>query len=179
MIIDGIGDIHGERAKLDDLLAQIAQDAGERLHMIVFVGDLIDRGADSRGVVEAAMRLTHAGKAVTIRGNHEELMLHAYDREETAGLYHWAINGGDRTIASYQRDNGMKDHWREAMDGAHIQWLRVLPTMHRDAARGLVFVHGGIDPKTFPDCTDEIRMWTRSEKFFKSEVWPDTKVNPV
>ncbi len=48
-----------------------------------------------------------------------------------------------------------------------------LPTMHRDEARGLVFVHGGIDPKTFPNESDEIRMWTRSEKFFQIARWPD------
>jgi serine/threonine protein phosphatase 1 len=173
MIYYAIGDVHGEKAKLDDLLRQIVQDAEARTHTIVFIGDLIDRGADSRGVVETAMQLTRAGKAITIRGNHEELMLHAYDREETVGLYHWAVNGGDQTIASYQQQNGKKDHWRDAIDPVHVAWLRTLPVMHRDEARGLVFVHGGIDPKTFPNEDDEIRMWTRSEKFFKSESWPD------
>ncbi len=100
-------------------------------------------------------------------------MLHAYGREETAGLYHWASNGGDQTIASYEQANGKKDHWREAIDIEHVKWLHTLPTIHRDETRGLVFVHGGIDPKTFPECSDEIRMWTRSDKFFKSERWPD------
>jgi serine/threonine protein phosphatase 1 len=45
--------------------------------------------------------------------------------------------------------------------------------MLRDEQRKLVFVHGGIDPKMFPNCSDEIRMWTRSEKFFRSARWPD------
>jgi serine/threonine protein phosphatase 1 len=45
--------------------------------------------------------------------------------------------------------------------------------MIRDQARGLVFVHGGIDPNTFPECSDEVRMWTRSTKFFRSEHWPE------
>ena len=44
--------------------------------------------------------------------------------------------------------------------------------MIRDEARGLVFVHGGIDPKTFPNEHDEVRMWTRSEKFFRSDAGP-------
>jgi serine/threonine protein phosphatase 1 len=173
MIYYAIGDVHGEKAKLDDLLVQIAQDAGDRTHTIVFLGDLIDRGADSRGVVDAAMQLTRAGRALAIKGNHEELMLHAFEREETAGLYHWANNGGDETIASYEAVNGKKDHWREAIDPEHIKWLRALPSIHRDEPRGLVFVHGGIDPWRFPNESEEVRLWTRSPTFFRSDDWPD------
>jgi serine/threonine protein phosphatase 1 len=168
-----IGDVHGENGKLDDLLAQIARDAGDASHKIVFVGDLIDRGPNSHAVVATAMELAHAGAAIALRGNHEELMLYAFDREETAGLYHWANNGGDETIRAYERAGGKKDYWREAIDREHLKWLRGLPTMWRDEARGLVFVHGGIDPKTFPDCSDEVRLWTRSAAFFRSEKWPN------
>ncbi|MBS0384893.1 MAG: serine/threonine protein phosphatase [Proteobacteria bacterium] len=168
-----IGDVHGEKAKLDDLLAQIASDVGGADHRIVFIGDLIDRGAESRTVVETAMRRNAQEGAIVIRGNHEELMLHAYERDETIGLYHGAMNGGDETIASYKAVNGSADHWRDAIDAAHVNWMRNLPTMHRDQERGLVFVHGGIDPKAFPNDSDELRMWTRSERFFKSSRWPD------
>ena len=170
-----IGDVHGEKAKLDDLLGHIRDDAARhgQSHRIVFIGDLIDRGAESRAVVETAMRLNAEEGAIVIRGNHEELMLHAVDHNESVGIYWWATNGGDETIASYQLVNGPKDDWREAVDPHHIKWLRALPTIHRDEARGLVFVHGGIDPKTFPNESDELRMWTRSEKFFQSSRWPD------
>jgi serine/threonine protein phosphatase 1 len=51
--------------------------------------------------------------------------------------------------------------------------MRNLPTIFRDETRGLVFVHGGIDPKVFPQCSDEIRLWTRSQKFFDPGRWPD------
>jgi len=170
-----IGDVHGEKAKLDDLLGHVRGDAARhgQSHRIVFIGDLIDRGAESRAVVETAMRLNAEEGAIVIRGNHEELMLHAVDHNESVGIYWWATNGGDETIASYQLVNGPKDDWREAVDPHHIKWLRALPTIHRDEARGLVFVHGGIDPKTFPNESDELRMWTRSEKFFQSSRWPD------
>jgi serine/threonine protein phosphatase 1 len=126
-------------------------------------------------VIERVMRLHEAEgeRVITIRGNHEELMLHAYDKDESAGLYHWANNGGDQTIASYEAVNGKGDHWRQAIDREHVAWLRALPTIWRDEARRLAFVHGGIDPATFPDCTDEIRMWTRSAKFFDPGRWPD------
>jgi len=170
-----IGDVHGELGKLDELLHFIREDAMRRKapHRIVFLGDLVDRGPDSRGVVERVMRLTAEGEALAIKGNHEELMLHAYDKRESVGIYWWAENGGDETIQSYMLANGARDDFRDAIDKAHIDWLRTLPVMIRDEPRGLVFVHGGIDPKTFPDCSDEVRMWTRSHKFFDPGRWPE------
>ena len=175
VIYYAIGDVHGEIEKLDRLLEYIREDA-RRLgaaYRIVFLGDLIDRGPDSRGVVERAKSLCESGEAIAIKGNHEELMLHACDQRESVGIYWWAENGGDETILSYVRVNGYADDFREAIDPAHISWLRGLPVMVRDETRGLVFVHGGIDPATFPNCSDEVRMWTRSQKFFDPRRWPD------
>jgi len=170
-----IGDVHGELAKLDELLGLIREDAARRRveHRIVFLGDLVDRGPDSRGVIERAMHLARSENAIVLKGNHEELMLHAYANRESVGIYWWAENGGDETIMSYVMANGACDDFRDAIDKSHIEWLRQLPVMVRDEARGLVFVHGGIDPKTFPDCSDEVRMWTRSHKFFDPGRWPD------
>lgn len=170
-----IGDVHGEDEKLARLYDTIREDA-TRLggaYQIVFLGDLIDRGPDSRGVVERAMRACAAGEAIALKGNHEELMLHAFDREDTIGLYHWANNGGDETIESYERANGRREHWRETVDAAHLKWLRNMPTIWRNEARGLVFVHAGIDPASFPHCSEEVRLWTRSRRFFDSERWPE------
>lgn len=174
LVYYAIGDVHGELDKLDRLLDFIREDAQRRgaEYKIVFLGDLIDRGADSRGVVARAMILTERREAVALRGNHEELMLHAFDKTESIGVYFWAENGGDETITSYMMANGAADNWRDAIDKAHIAWLRALPVMIRDEARKLAFVHGGIDPKTFPHCSDEIRMWTRSNKFFDAARWP-------
>jgi len=169
-----IGDVHGEVDKLDVLLGRIETDplrAGAA-HLIVFLGDLIDRGPDSRAVIVRAKSLSAAGRAVVIKGNHEQLMLHAYTHWDSMGVYHWAENGGDQTIASYRRVNGDFSDWREAIDDDHVAWLRGLPTIWRDEARRLAFVHGGIDPKAFPECSDEIRMWTRSQKFFDPGRWP-------
>jgi len=169
-----IGDVHGELAKLDELLRFIREDATRRnaLHRVVFLGDLIDRGPDSRGVVERAKQLVEQGEAIAIKGNHEELMLHAYANRESVGIYWWAENGGDETIQSYMMANGVRDDFRDAIDKAHIDWLARLPVMVRDEERGLVFVHGGIDPKIFPACSEEVKMWTRSRAFFNSERWP-------
>lgn len=169
-----IGDVHGEFAKLDELLRFIREDVQRRQtpHRIVFLGDMIDRGPDSHGVVARIMALTRSGEALALKGNHEELMLSAYHNRESVGIYWWAENGGDETITSYMLANGAKDDFRDAIDAAHIAWMKTLPTMIRDEARGLVFVHGGIDPKTFPLCSDEVKMWTRSPVFFNSDRWP-------
>ena len=169
-----IGDVHGECEKLERLLGFIREDAREwaPAYRIVLLGDLIDRGPDSRGVVALAMRLAASGEAIVLKGNHEELMLHAYAQRESIGIYHWATNGGDETIASYKHANGAADDWRDAIDREHIGWMGSLPTIWRDEARGLVFVHAGIDPQTFPACKEEIYLWTRSPKFFDPGRWP-------
>ncbi|HVK82388.1 MAG TPA: metallophosphoesterase family protein [Verrucomicrobiae bacterium] len=169
-----IGDVHGEADKLERLHDFIREDAQRKgaQHMIVFLGDLIDRGPDSRAVVARAMQAEAAGEAIVVKGNHEELMVHAYDRDETMGLYHWATNGGDDTIRSYQHVNGTHDHWRDAIDAGHVKWMRGLPSIIRDEERGLVFVHAGIDPARFPECPEGIRIWTRSRKFFNERLWP-------
>jgi serine/threonine protein phosphatase 1 len=170
-----IGDVHGEIEKLDRLLGYIREDA--RLlgaaHRIVFLGDLVDRGPDSRAVVECAMRLVLSGEALAVRGNHEELMLHAIANRESVGIYWWAENGGDETIASYMMANGVQDDFRDAIDDAHVYWLSTLPVMIQDEARGIVFVHAGIDPWRFPNCSDEVKLWTRSQTFYRSRDWPD------
>jgi len=170
-----IGDVHGELEKLDDLLRFIREDLQRRQtpHKIVFLGDMVDRGPNSYGVVARIMALTQTGEALALKGNHEELMLNAYHNRESVGTYWWAENGGDETITSYMLANGAADDFRDAIDAAHIVWMKSLPTMIRDEERGLVFVHGGIDPKTFPFCSDEIRMWTRSQKFFDPGRWPE------
>jgi serine/threonine protein phosphatase 1 len=170
-----IGDVHGEDDKLALLHDFVRKDAA-RLGVAPFfvhLGDLIDRGPDSRGVIARLMKLHETDRAVTLKGNHEELMLHAYVKQESIGVYFWAENGGDETIASYKRVNGDRDDWRDAIDRAHLDWLRGLPVLWRDETRRLAFVHGGIDPSAFPNCSDEIRMWTRSEKFFDPRRWPD------
>ena len=174
LVYYAIGDVHGELEKLERLVDFIRGDARVlgASYRVVLLGDLIDRGFDSRGVVETAIRMTSAGEAVTLKGNHEELMLHAVAKTESIGVHFWAENGGDETIASYKRVNGDADDWRDAIDPAHLSFLRGLPVTLHDEARKLVFVHAGIDPKLFPACSDELRMWTRSNKFYDPGRWP-------
>jgi len=169
-----IGDVHGEAERLIELLSFIAEDAvrAGAAYEIIFLGDLIDRGPNSREVVARAMKLTQSGVARTVIGNHEQMLLDAIDSPDRSSYATWNLNGGDSALDSYEAANGTYTDWRDAIDGEHIHWLRNLPTMIRDEERKLAFVHAGIDPKTFPNCSDEHRIWTRSQKFFDPGRWP-------
>lgn len=173
-----IGDVHGEAERLRELhgaiLDRIALE--NRAARIVHLGDYVDRGPDSRGVIEAIMALEHrfdsdpAIEVFSLKGNHEDMMV---GQLEHATL-HWLDMGGRATLASYGIEANMHaDDWRERMPRAHLAWLSQLPTLLYDEPRRLAFVHAGIDPKTFPDCRDDVRMWTRSENFTVDGNWPD------
>lgn len=177
-----IGDVHGMAKNLVALHAQIKADHARRggPATIIHLGDYVDRGPDSRQVIELAMALEREAetrkdlKVYSLRGNHEQMMLDAINEVNGTAEQHWLTNGGADAIKSYTRVNTSRtDDWRGAIDPEHIDWLNDLPTMLVDEKRKLVFVHAGIDPVTYPECKDEIRIWTRSPKFFDPGRWPD------
>lgn len=172
-VIYAIGDIHGEDEKLARLHEYIFDDAAFLgvTPEIIHLGDLIDRGPDSRGVVARIMRLHEKGAAATLKGNHEEMMLSAFDTYSASARQSWAHNGGEETIASYERVHGVRTDWRDTIDSEHVDWLRALPAMIRRET--FVFVHAGIDPWRFPNDSDEVKLWTRARVFFESEDWPE------
>jgi serine/threonine protein phosphatase 1 len=176
-----IGDVHGEAKRLQTLHEAIMEDIAAHATpaTIVHLGDLIDRGPNSREVVEMIVRLHAAAeeldtiKVVTLRGNHEQMLLDAIDDPDPATFHHWTRNGGEAALASYEAHNGMfPDDWRKAIDEEHVAFLAAAPTMAYDEDRKIAFVHAGIDPSVFPACPDSIRLWTRSARFFRSEAWP-------
>ena len=172
-----IGDVHGERARLQELYAAILDRIAfeKQPARIIHLGDYVDRGPDSRGVIDAVMELQQRYhqdplvKVMALMGNHEEMML---SQIGGAGP-HWLGQGGAETLASYGVD--AREHaedWADLVPREHLVWLMRLPTLHYDAPRRLAFVHAGVDPKTFPDCKDQVRMWTRSPQFTEFENWP-------
>src|SRR5438034_2060543 len=88
-----VGDIHGRLDRLDRVLRQIPEE-----RTLVFLGDYVDRGPDSRGVVRRLMGLEHQRSCVLLCGNHEEMML---DALAEAYVSDWLQNGGDTTLRSY------------------------------------------------------------------------------
>jgi serine/threonine protein phosphatase 1 len=178
-----IGDVHGMARSLKTLYGLIKADharVGGKA-TVIHLGDYVDRGPDSRDVIAMAMALEAESDSrkdfavFSLLGNHEQMMLDAYDAVHDTAEQHWLINGGAEAIKSYARVSGLPkgEDWRRSIDVEHVEWLRTLPTMLVDETRKLVFVHAGIDPVTYPECKDEIRIWTRSPRFFNADRWPD------
>jgi serine/threonine protein phosphatase 1 len=154
--IYAIGDIHGCRNLLDNLLALINADDAKRLPaqtQIIFLGDLVDRGHDSRGVVERLIALHKAGRNVRfLAGNHEELLIRVYEGDKRAtSLFHRV--GGRETMLSY----GMSEADYDAVDLSALAALvpDYVPLEHIDFLKSFddwieagdyLFVHAGIRP---------------------------------
>lgn len=174
-----IGDVHGELQKLtalQDLVFAHHREHGRGPAMLIHLGDLIDRGPESRGVIERVRRLQEhppEGFAVlALRGNHEQMLLDAVAAPDSSAPLHWIRNGGEQALDSYARANGYKNDALSCIDPEHVSWLSSLPLTHHDEERRTVFVHAGIDPATWPDCDPETFLWTRSPKFFEDRQWP-------
>src|SRR5471030_2369465 len=104
LAVYAVGDIHGRRDLLDDLLRRIEDDAGrhpsDTERTLIFLGDYIDRGPSSRGVVDRLLDDQLAGFAtVRLMGNHEEALLSFLD-SVSDGL-DWLTFGGLETLLSY------------------------------------------------------------------------------
>ncbi len=169
-----IGDVHGEAERL----AQLHNTVFER-HQLLFpdaelrlvhLGDYVDRGPDSAGVLEQMLALSERKdiSSISLAGNHEEMMIAALTDESTCEYKHWLRNGGEQTLRSYA-DRGLA-----RVPDAHLNWLRNLPTILVDEAARWIFVHAGLRPKCFPNESPQVRMWTRSADFFETDRWPGT-----
>lgn len=98
MRVLAIGDIHGCSRAFDTLISAVAPTKDDR---IVALGDFVDWGPDSAGVLDRIIELRSAVYLVTLRGNHEEMMLRARDDPNERAL--WLRLGGQATLDSYGR----------------------------------------------------------------------------
>ena len=156
-----IGDVHGCLDLLDRLLADIANDhvvRGPARGLIVLLGDLIDRGPDSAGVLKRLRDLDFPGfQVVGLAGNHEEVLLKilAGDPTEVAG---WLRFGGAETLQSYGADPKALEALSPA--AAQRRIADIVPREDRHFLEGLAdsmrfgdyfLVHAGIRPGVQPD----------------------------
>jgi serine/threonine protein phosphatase 1 len=122
------------------------------------MGDYVDRGPDSRHVIEFLMALQNADSSlVCLKGNHEEMMVDTIRKPLDPDW--WVANGGDATLISYghpRRGNYQPD----VVPADHLTWLDTLPLMHIDEHR--VFVHAGVDPN-YPlgEQRSAVLLWSR------------------
>jgi serine/threonine protein phosphatase 1 len=156
MLTYSVGDIHGCLDLLVDLLGRIEADAAGRARRLVFLGDYIDRGPDSAGVIARLRELQAAepDDVICLKGNHEDLMLRSIRRPDLLPV--WLQNGGDAALDSF----GCYDP--AAIPADVVSWVAALPSHWEDERR--VFVHAGLRPgRDRLDQTDRDRLWIREE----------------
>ncbi len=91
-----IGDVHGYLTALQTLIEHLNPQGDDTL---IFLGDVIDRGENSKGVIDLILALKARCKVLCIKGNHEEMLLTASYHSATRGM--WLYHGGDATLASF------------------------------------------------------------------------------
>ena len=137
-----IGDIHGERELLVELLASLPLEDDDRL---VFMGDYVDRGPDARGVVDVLLGVASERPCVFLIGNHESMFLDflGWDDPRYFAGDAFLLNGGDRTLVSYDYfDNEPLDPTEFKLPKAHEEFYRGLQLHYSEG--GYLFVHAGL-----------------------------------
>jgi serine/threonine protein phosphatase 1 len=171
-----IGDIHGRLDLLDLLLELIAKDA-QRRHkradkpMLIFLGDYIDRGRDSRGVIERIVDLKAKGpfEVIPLMGNHERALLNFL--KDPVPFRGWLDYGGQETLESYgipavastAPDDELIDCAAklESQIGSRLDFLRSLKLWH--LVGSYLFVHAGVRPGLDLDQqVEKDLLWIRS-----------------
>jgi len=158
-----IGDIHGCVDTFKTLVeSEIAPSANDTIFLL---GDLIDRGPDSKAVIDYIISLNNQSVDVQIvRGNHEVMLLEALECKRNFPL--WMMNDGMKTLASFGiADDRFTGH--EALSeipDLYIEFFKRLPWYLQ--TEGFFFVHAGLNPVAEDPLSDTFTMiWTRQEEY--------------
>jgi serine/threonine protein phosphatase 1 len=130
-----IGDVHGCAAALRALLAEIRPTEDDTL---VILGDCVDRGPDSRGVIDELLPLRERCRLVPLLGNHEEMMLNYLDGKPQPD--NWLEVGGAATMRSYAGVDGTTE-----VPSEHVDFIRTWGDWHETDSH--FFVHASYDPE--------------------------------
>jgi serine/threonine protein phosphatase 1 len=191
-LIYAIGDIHGQITMLRAMLERLKELPLRPQDTLVFLGDYVDRGEDSKAVLDTLLALREERPdTIFLRGNHEQLMLDARDGEAprrgstpdsfllTDDTRLWFHNGGEDTLYSYKDEMDDEEFlkWWEAIPDAHWEFLRA--TQLEYSTPRYFFVHAGLLPKgkTWEGQGDgrDLRLWIR-EPFLSSRDDFDGKI---
>lgn len=149
-----VGDIHGCLEQLRGLLDKVAPTVRDTL---VFLGDYVDRGDDSPGVIDDLLALRkQLPRTVFLKGNHEQMLLSYLAGDRDPG---YLLNGGDTTLRQYaQRGTAQPPR-------AHLDFFHDLRLTYR--RQQFLFVHAGLKPGCRVDrqCEDDL-LWIRDEFLF-------------
>lgn len=180
-VIYAVGDVHGQLELLNQLLDIIAADFAALKRSdrpaLVLVGDYVDRGPMSKGVIDRLIALRDvseergAFELRTLMGNHEQTMLSFLDSPEAGPA--WVEFGGGETLASYGVSRPAPRAEPQAWQAAQVALQRNIPSEHVAFLRGLelsavygdyLFVHAGVRPGVPLDRQDpEDLLWIRGD----------------
>lgn len=154
-----ISDIHGCYNELKELLLTLEEkdEYNKDIDRLIFLGDYIDRGEDSRKVIELIRNLQKDNdNVIALMGNHEDMLLSYYKDIDNCWLY----NGSNETIKSYRLYN------KQFKDD--MEWMRNLPLYYEDEY--FVYVHAGIDvDKPLEEQDRETLLWIREPFIYNNK----------
>lgn len=164
--IFAIGDVHGCATELESLLAHIPI---TRDTLVIFLGDYVDRGFNSRRVIDIVVDLRKRCEVVALMGNHEAMFLDFLERPESMGSGLFILNGGGSTLANYAGPNGSFE-----VPQSHVEFLKSLKLFYETESH--FFVHAGVPLKKKlrdldPVVDRETFLWTRGPFLTTSENW--------
>ncbi len=187
-LVYAIGDVHGRLDLMDVLLVKIARDAQAtepaQKPVLVFLGDYVDRGPASRGVIETLIRLSaaHNLELRALKGNHEQALLSFLEDPDFGPA--WVQNGGAAALASYGVAAPQTRNQTEGWEQTREKFAQALPPEHLKFLRDLeihaeygdyIFVHAGLRPGVpIARQTEQDMLWIRQE--FIQERRPFEKV---
>ena len=169
-----IGDIHGRCGQLHSLLEMLPRESSDTL---VFIGDLIDRGADVPGCVDHVMNLCRhdPDNTICLRGNHEQMLLDFIDDANL--IWMDESTGSDQTFAQYTGQplgrktpedfEASRALLVEKIPVEQIEFFRQLPLYHEDDHA--LYVHAGLENGKHPrDSSPHALLWTRDQDFYRN-----------
>ena len=157
-MIYAIGDIHGCKIQLIKLIEKLPL---QKEDILVFLGDYIDRGADSKGVINFLIDLSKKHeKTVFIKGNHEWMFQQFYTYRDPESWERWEYNGAKRTLESYGGiDNIPKEH---------LKFIENTKIYHSE--KNFFFVHAGVKPHvSVGEQKEKDMLWIRDEFIYSKE----------
>jgi serine/threonine protein phosphatase 1 len=144
-----IPDLHGRLDLLEAALREIGTRESKTRATMVFLGDYVDKGPDSKAVVERIREGVQGNwSVIALKGNHDAMMVAAL--RGSIDIDQWTKQGGDAALASYGGQ-------AEFVPPAHVAWLDALPSLHCDKHR--IYVHAGLDPNVPLSAQSNTVLW--------------------
>lgn len=160
-----IGDVHGCYNELVKLLSIVDSKLTPE-DTVVFLGDYIDRGPDSKGVINLLIKRKekHKNLHVFLRGNHEDMAINHSP--------YWLHNGGNNTVSSYNYDPMEHEYMNDAIPSKHWDFMRKTDLVYKQGR--VVCVHAGIDPSIpYKEQRESVLLWDRNFVGYDGDYFDD------